>query len=74
MIDQITDLKKKMASHLVSFQDSLCQTLDVLDQRYYGNAKSILLRDESAGGRAGVQNLDAIGETPNPDDEETFRQ
>lgn len=70
MINQIDDLKNKVSSHLVSFQESLCSCLDVLDQRYCGNAKQMLLREDAA---PVAPNLDMIGETPNPDDEETFR-
>ena len=64
-----------MASHIVSFQDSLCSCLDVIDARYSGNAKQILLRerDESINANTNNNNLDMIGETPNPDDEETYR-
>ena len=64
------DLREKVASHLLCFQDSLCSSLDVLDPRYCGNAKNILLREETAPAHP---NLDIVGETPNPDDEETYR-
>ena len=88
MIDQIGDLKDKVAQHLDSFQSGLCFSLDVLDPRYHGNARNILIKDEAnnpsgaASNNAGPQslyqgsnghNLDMIGETPNPDDEETLR-
>ena len=69
LIDQIDDLKQKVASHIISFQDSLCSSLDVIDPRYNGNAKQILLREESVNANTN-NNLDMIGETPNPDDKE----
>ena len=46
MIDQIGDLKDKVAQHLDSFQSGLCFSLDVLDPRYHGNARNILIKDE----------------------------
>ena len=45
----------------------------MLDQRYQGNAKNILLGtlDDSAAPRP--SDLDMISETPNPEDEQTYR-
>ena len=76
LLDQIQDLKDKVAEHLVLFQESLCSCLDVIDHRFCGNAKAILMRDEQQKQQQTLNvqpDLAMIGETPNPDDEETFR-
>lgn len=52
----------------------------MLDAKYHGNAFNILVQGEAHPAHrlgqpqlANNQNLDMIGETPNPDDEETIR-
>ena len=70
LLDQFESLKDMTEKRLVGIKEGICQALDVLDKKFGGRAEEVLMQG-SSGQPAELQQ---IGETPNPDDEETHRK